>query len=59
MTMLGIISLAGVIVNNAVVLIDYTQLLFDRKKLELNLSKNKLLDKETALILVVKLERLD
>ena len=54
MTMLGIISLAGVIVNNAVVLIDYTQLLFDRKKLELNLSKNKLLDKETALILVVK-----
>ncbi len=54
MTMLGIISLAGVIVNNAVVLIDYTQLLFDRKKLDLNLSKNKLLDKETALILVVK-----
>ncbi len=53
MTMLGIISLAGVIVNNAVVLIDYTQLLFDRKKLDLNLSKNTLLDKETALNLVV------
>jgi len=32
MTMLGIISLSGIIVNNAVVLIDYTQLLFDRKK---------------------------
>ena len=53
MTMLGIISLAGVIVNNAVVLIDYTQLLFDRKKLDLNLSKNTLLDKETALSLIV------
>ena len=53
MTMLGIISLAGVIVNNAVVLIDYTQILFDRKKLDLNLSKNTLLDKETAFILVV------
>ena len=42
MTMLGIISLAGVIVNNAVVLLDYTQLLFDRKKIDLNLSKNTL-----------------
>jgi multidrug efflux pump subunit AcrB len=53
MTMLGIISLAGIIVNNAVVLIDYIQLLFDRKKLNLNLSKNTLLDKETALSLIV------
>ena len=53
MTMLGIISLAGVIVNNAVVLLDYTQLLFDRKKIDLNLSKNTLLDKETALSLIV------
>ena len=39
MTMLGIISLTGIIVNNAVVLIDYTQLLFDRKKIDLKLSK--------------------
>ena len=29
MTMLGIISLAGIVVNNSVVLIDYTQLLLD------------------------------
>ncbi len=37
MTMMGIISLAGIVVNNGVVLLDYTQLLIDRKKLELNL----------------------
>jgi len=33
----GIISLAGVVVNNAIVLIDYTNLLIDRKLKELNL----------------------
>ncbi len=32
MTMLGIIALAGIVVNNAIVLIDYTQLMIDRKK---------------------------
>jgi multidrug efflux pump subunit AcrB len=37
MTMIGIISLAGVVVNNAIVLIDYTNLIMDRKKLELGL----------------------
>ena len=52
MTMLGIISLTGIIVNNAVVLIDYTQLLFDRKKIDLNMTKDDLIDKETALELV-------
>ena len=31
MTMMGIISLAGIVVNNGVVLLDYTQLLIDRK----------------------------
>ena len=31
MTMLGIISLAGIVVNNSVVLIDYTQLLLTEK----------------------------
>jgi len=34
MTMMGIISLAGIVVNNAIVLIDYTQLLIDRKTKE-------------------------
>jgi len=52
MTMLGIISLAGIVVNNAVVLIDYTDLLFKRKKIDLNLPKNELIDKSTALELV-------
>ena len=37
MTMIGIISLAGVVVNNAIVLIDYTNLLMDRRKRELDL----------------------
>ncbi len=40
MTMIGIISLAGVVVNNAIVLIDYTNLLFDRKKRELGLGED-------------------
>ena len=30
--MMGIISLAGIVVNNGVVLLDYTQLLIDRKR---------------------------
>ena len=37
MTMIGIISLAGVVVNNAIVLIDYTKLLEARRKEELGL----------------------
>jgi multidrug efflux pump subunit AcrB len=37
MTMIGIISLAGVVVNNAIVLIDFMQLLEKRRKAELGL----------------------
>ena len=37
MTMMGIISLAGIVVNNAIVLVDYTQILIDRKKEELDI----------------------
>ncbi|PCI11851.1 MAG: copper transporter [Flavobacteriaceae bacterium] len=40
MTMMGIISLAGIVVNNGVVLLDYTQLLMDRKKVALNLNED-------------------
>ena len=40
MTMIGIISLAGVVVNNAIVLIDYTNLIRERKKLELGLGQD-------------------
>ncbi|QNM85285.1 efflux RND transporter permease subunit [Polaribacter haliotis] len=34
MTMVGIISLAGIVVNNGVVLLDYAQLLIDRRKIQ-------------------------
>lgn len=40
MTMIGIISLAGIVVNNAIVLIDYTKLVMDRKRTELGLNAN-------------------
>jgi multidrug efflux pump subunit AcrB len=40
MTMIGIISLAGIVVNNAIVLIDYTNLLRNRKKRSLALEKS-------------------
>jgi multidrug efflux pump len=46
MTMIGIISLAGVVVNNAIVLIDYANLLIDRKKAELEVPYNKMLSLE-------------
>ena len=39
MTMIGIISLAGVVVNNAIVLIDYTNLVIERKKIDLGLKE--------------------
>lgn len=41
MTMIGIISLAGVVVNNAIVLIDYTKLIITRKEIALGLSGEK------------------
>jgi len=44
MTMMGIISLAGIVVNNGVVLLDYTQLLIDRKREELKLPEDTYLD---------------
>ena len=39
MTMIGIISLAGIVVNNAIVLIDYTILIMQRKRLEQGLEE--------------------
>lgn len=42
MTMIGIISLAGIVVNNAIVLIDYTILIMQRKRLEQGLEKGTL-----------------
>ena len=46
MTMMGIISLAGIVVNNGVVLLDYTDLLIARRKEELNLPSDAQLEKE-------------
>ncbi|WP_037318865.1 efflux RND transporter permease subunit [Salegentibacter sp. Hel_I_6] len=46
MTMMGIISLAGIVVNNAIVLIDYTQILIDREKRKFNLDDDELLTRE-------------
>ena len=54
MTMMGIISLAGIVVNNGVVLLDYTQLLIDRKKVALELEEDDLLDPADFLEAVVK-----
>ena len=53
MTMMGIIALAGIVVNNGVVLLDYTQLLIDRKSAELNIAPGTLLGKnETTLAII-------
>lgn len=49
MTMIGIISLAGIVVNNAIVLIDYTRLVMDRKRLELGLQEGEKLPVDAVL----------
>jgi multidrug efflux pump subunit AcrB len=43
MTMIGVISLAGIVVNNAIVLIDYTNLIIQRRKVELGIDRNDVL----------------
>lgn len=54
MTMMGIISLAGIVVNNGVVLLDYAQLLIDRKKNDLDLDDSEYLAKEDLLASIIK-----
>lgn len=46
MTMIGIISLAGVVVNNAIVLIDYTNMIRKERREELGLSEEEQLPYE-------------
>ena len=53
MTMMGIISLAGIVVNNGVVLLDYTQLLIDRRKNEIGISKEEMLDNDDAIVAII------
>ncbi|MCK5781609.1 MAG: efflux RND transporter permease subunit [Flavobacteriales bacterium] len=53
MTMIGIVSLAGIVVNNAIVLIDYTNILIENYKTELGLDESALLNKEQILDMIV------
>ena len=53
MTGIGIISLAGIVVNNAIVLIDYTNLLRQRKRAELGLDKKSTLSKTDIIASIV------
>jgi multidrug efflux pump len=54
MTMVGIISLAGIVVNNAIVLIDYTNLTIARRKEELGMDQKERLPKEELKEAIVK-----
>ena len=53
MTMMGIISLAGIVVNNGVVLLDYTQLLIDRKKVEHDLDDDAYIENNDLLDAII------
>ncbi|MFV0539652.1 MAG: efflux RND transporter permease subunit [Aestuariibaculum sp.] len=54
MTMVGIISLAGIVVNNGVVLLDYAQLLIDRRKHQLKLDGSDYLSTDDLFECIVK-----
>lgn len=54
MTMVGIISLAGIVVNNGVVLLDYAQLIIDRKKNALDLDEEAYLQTDDLFEAIVK-----
>ncbi|NNC50139.1 MAG: efflux RND transporter permease subunit [Flaviramulus sp.] len=53
MTMIGIISLAGIVVNNAIVLIDYINLIIHRKKRESKLKPNEKITRSQLLESIV------
>jgi multidrug efflux pump len=52
LTGIGIISLAGVVVNNGIVLVDYTDYLHHRKRNELDVDEEKFLDPDLSLALI-------
>ncbi len=54
MTMIGIISLAGVVVNNAIVLIDYTNMLQKERREELGLKEDETLSVDELIQISVK-----
>ena len=49
MTGIGIVSLAGIVVNNAIVLIDYIDLVKSRKRRELKMNENAILPTDIAM----------
>lgn len=53
MTMMGIISLAGIVVNNGVVLLDYTQLLIDRRKEKIGIATNDYLPQDELIRAII------
>lgn len=53
MTMIGIISLAGIVVNNAIVLIDYTKQLMVRRKKVLGMDDEQMLPREELYNMIV------
>ncbi len=53
MTMMGIISLAGIVVNNGVVLLDYTEILLNRKRLAQGIGKKGMLKREDIMDAIV------
>jgi multidrug efflux pump subunit AcrB len=57
MTMMGIISLAGIVVNNGVVLLDYAQLLIDRRKIEDGIAEDDYLPLDSLFESIVKAGR--
>jgi multidrug efflux pump subunit AcrB len=54
---MGIISLAGIVVNNGVVLLDYAQLLIDRKKVEKGLDEDTYLEAQDLFETIVEAGR--
>ena len=54
MTMVGIIALAGIVVNNGVVLLDYTELLISRRKLQDGVSESEYLPLDSLYETLVK-----
>jgi multidrug efflux pump subunit AcrB len=57
MTMIGIISLAGIVVNNAIVLIDFIKQLAARKRDELSLGEDEKLPKPQLVEVIVEAGR--
>jgi multidrug efflux pump subunit AcrB len=57
MTGIGLVSLAGIVVNNAIVLIDYTDLLKKRKRRELGLAEGAIIPKDIAVECMVEAGR--